>query len=141
MKTQSARSRTKRCVLLSIAFISAFGVGNALSNEVADITFYDEAAYTEYVENMMTELDQLYIEFTEAQGKDAATAFQTRKAFLTKAHDLMHSMNARYDKMDPKAGAALSPTETLVNMHALIMLIDILSETQLDELTKHPYIE
>jgi hypothetical protein len=108
---------------------------------VADITFYDEAAYTEYVENMMTELDQLYIEFTEAQGKDAATAFQTRKAFLTKAHDLMHSMNARYDKMDPKAGAALSPTETLVNMHALIMLIDILSETQLDELTKHPYIE
>jgi hypothetical protein len=53
----------------------------------------------------------------------------------------MHSMNARYDKLDPKKGAALSPTETLVNIHALIMLVDILSETQLEHMAQHPFVE
>jgi len=141
MKTQTVKSWTKRCVLPSIAIIWTFSAGTALSNDVADIAFYDEASYTAYVENMMKELDQLYVDFSAAQGKDTETAFQTKKTFLTKAQDLMHSMNARYDKMNPKAGAALSPTETLVNMHALIMLVDILSETQLEDLTRHPYIE
>ena len=50
-------------------------------------------------------------------------------------------MNARFDKLDPKAGAALSPTETLVSIHALTMLVDILTATQLEHMAAHPYIE
>jgi hypothetical protein len=50
-------------------------------------------------------------------------------------------MNAKFDSLDPKKGAALSPTETLVSIHVLTMLVDILTETQLQEMTEHPYTE
>ena len=50
-------------------------------------------------------------------------------------------MNGRFDSLDPKKGASLSPTETLVSVHALTMLVDILAETQLEEMRPHPYVD
>jgi len=50
-------------------------------------------------------------------------------------------MNARYDALDPKKGAALSPTETLVSVHVLTMLVDMLAETEIEQMAHHPYIE
>jgi hypothetical protein len=58
---------------------------------------YDEAAYTQYVEDTMNTLDQLYLDFLDAKGVDAAKARITREEFLTTAHELMHRMNAKYD--------------------------------------------
>jgi hypothetical protein len=68
-------------------------------------------------------------------------ARQARQEFLVIVRELMQHMNARYDALDPKKGAALSPTEALVSMHALTMLVDILAATELEQMAAHPYID
>ena len=102
---------------------------------------YSEADYTEFVENSMKELDALYLLFCEACGADPTDAYKARQEFLVKVRDLMQYMNARFDALEPKKGAALSPTETLVSIHSLTMLVDILAATEIEHLQKHPYIE
>ena len=109
------------------------------ADKAADKPNYDESAYTEFVENKMKELDKLYLDFCGTCGVDASKAAKARKEFLTSVRDLMQHMNARFDELDPKKGAALSPTETLVNIHVLTMLVDILTATQLEHMTDHPY--
>jgi hypothetical protein len=103
--------------------------------------FYDEAAYTEYVETTMEKLDMLYLDFCGTCGVDPAKARIAKEEFLVTVRDLMQYMNARFDRLDPKKGAALSPTESLVSIHALTMLVDILAATELERLAPHPYIE
>jgi len=127
--------------LPAIAVIFTLGLTNLAAEEPSTISFYDESAYTEYVENTMKELDQLYLEFCAACGAEASKAVKAKKEFLTTVRDLMQHMNARFDKLDPKKGAALSPTEILVSIHAHTMLIDILAATQLEHMAQHPYIE
>lgn len=130
----------KSC-LLAIAVIMSFGVLNASADETTGLSVYDEAAYTEYVEGMMSKLDKLYLEFNAALGVDAPAATKAEKEFLEGVHELMQSMNRKFDSLDPKKGASLSPTETLVSIHAHTMLIDILAANQLEHMTQHPYIE
>ena len=101
----------------------------------SNIDVYDEAAYTQYVEDTMKKLDKLYLEFCTACDTDREVAWRARQEFLVTVGDLMKHMNSRFDSLDPKQGAALSPTETLVSIHALTMLVDILSTTQLEQLT------
>ena len=124
--------------LLFLTTATAFAGG---SDEPLGLSVYDESAYTEFVENKVKELDGLYLQFCEACGADASAAALARKEFLISVRDLMQHMNARFDALDPKKGAALSPTETLVSIHALTMLVDILTATQLEHMAKHPYIE
>jgi hypothetical protein len=102
---------------------------------------YDEGAYTEYVESTMQKLDLLYLDFCGACGVDMEKATVAKKEFLITVRELMQHMNGRFDELDPKQGASLSPTETLVSVHALTMLVDILAQTQLEEMTQHPYID
>ena len=102
---------------------------------------YDEGAYTEYVESTMQKLDLLYLDFCGACGVDTEKATAAKKEFLITVRELMQHMNGRFDELDPKQGASLSPTETLVSVHALTMLVDILAQTQLEEMTPHPYID
>ena len=127
--------------LLVVAVIFSLGVIDVTADEKAGISVYDETAYTEYVENMMNKLDKLYIEFSEARGVDAPAAAKAEKEFLVAVHDLMQYMNKKFDGMDPKKGAALSPTEAMVSIHAHTMLIDILAANQLAHLATQPYIE
>ena len=138
------RNRLINAVLLATAVL----MSNALlaaTPEVEEpeltVAIYDEAAYTEYVENTMAELDKLYLDFCGACGVDAVKARIAKEEFLVTVRELMQHMNARYDKLDPKKGAALSPTETLVSVHALTMLVDILAATELEQFAAHPYIE
>ena len=102
---------------------------------------YDEAAYTQYVEDTMETLDQLYLDFLDAQGVDAARVRIVREEFLGTVHELMQYMNARYDDLDMKKGAALSATDTLVSVHAMTMLVDILASTELEQMAAYPYID
>ena len=125
-------------VLMSNALLAATPEVEAAELAVA---IYDEAAYTEYVENTMDKLDKLYLDFCDTCGVDATKSWQAREEFLVTVRELMQYMNARYDALDPKKGAALSPTETLVSVHALTMLVDILAATELDNMTAHRYIE
>ena len=111
------------------------------ADDEAGYGVYDEAAYTQYVEDAMTKLDKLYLDFCDTCGVDTATASQARQEFLVTVRDLMQYMNSRFDELDPKKGAALSPTESLVSIHALTMLVDILAATQLEQMAAHPYNE
>jgi hypothetical protein len=124
--------------LMLILLVAAFDV---VADETTGLSVYDEAAYTEYVEGMMGKLDKLYLEFTEARGVDTPAAVKAEKEFLTGVHELMQTMNQKFDGLDPKKGASLSPTESLVSIHAHTMLIDILAANQLQHMAKHPYIE
>lgn len=127
--------------LPAIAVIFSLGVTDLAADEPVAASMYDESAYTEYVENTMKELDRLYLEFCSDCGVDASKAWKSRMEFLTTVRDLMKRMNAKFDSLDPKKGAALSPTETLVSIHVLTMLVDILTATQIEDMTAHPYIE
>jgi hypothetical protein len=105
------------------------------------VDIYDEAAYTEYVENTMKKLDALYLDFCATCGVDATKARLAREEFLSTVRELMQHMNARYDSLDPKKGAALSPTETLVSIHAMTMLVDMLAAVQIEQMAYHPFNE
>jgi hypothetical protein len=122
----------------------ALTMAPALAQESEGMTglpMYDESAYTEFVEGKMQELDALYLQFCASCGVEASDAALARKQFLTSVRDLMQHMNTKFDGLDPKMGAALSPTETLVSIHALTMLVDILAATQLEQMAEHPYIK
>ncbi len=126
---------------LMLATAPVFGEGAAPADDSTDIMVYDEAAYTEYIETTMAKLDALYLDFCGSCGVDATKAGIAKREFLVTVRDLMQHMNGRFDKLDPKAGAALSPTETLVSIHALTMLVDILTATEIEEMTAHAYLE
>ena len=127
--------------LLLVTAIFCLGVTNVAADEPTGYSVYDEAAYTEYVENAMKELDRLYLEFCGSCGVEGSKAAKARQEFLTIVRDLMQHMNAKFDNLNPKKGGALSPTETLVSIHALTMLVDILTATQLEHWAQHPYNE
>jgi hypothetical protein len=137
----------KRLIGAALLAIGAL-MGNALLAdeppvETAEnaVDIYDEAAYTEYVENTMKKLDALSLDFCATCGVDATKARLAREEFLTTVRELMQHMNARYDSLDPKKGAALSPTETLVSIHAMTMLVDMLAAVQIEQMAFHPYNE
>jgi hypothetical protein len=106
-----------------------------------DAMMYDAEAYTVYVEDTMKKLDRLYLDFCGTCGVDAEKSRAAKEEFLVTVRDLMQHMNGRFDSLDPKQGASLSPTETLVSVHALTMLVDILAETQLEAMRPHPYVD
>jgi len=103
-----------------------------------DLPVYDASAYTEFTEDKMKKLDKLYLEFCGTCNSDASKAAKARQEFLTTVRDLTQHMNAKFDSLDPKKGAALSPTETLVSIHVLTMLVDILTQTQIQQMTDNP---
>ena len=128
-------------VVAAIACNAAFAGEPAAESTAAGIDVYDEAAYTEYVEQTMQKLDALYLDFCATCGVDASKSRIAKQEFLATVRELMQYMNARYDALDPKKGAALSPTEALVSIHAMTMLVDMLAASQLDLMAQHPYIE
>ena len=124
---------------LAIGSSVIFGTTVQAAEKSNPSAVYDEASYTEFVENKMKQLDKLYLDFCGTCNSDASVAVKARKEFLTTVRDLMQHMNARFDNLNPKEGDALSPTETLVSIHVLTMLVDILTETQIQQMTDHPY--
>ena len=89
----------------------------------------------------MKKLDALYLDFCSTCGVDATKSRMAKEEFLSTVRELMQYMNARYDSLDPKKGAALSPTETFVSIHAMTMLVDMLAAVQIDQMAYHSYVE
>jgi hypothetical protein len=138
------QTRLISAALLAIAaLLSNTVLADELFMEAVEyqVDIYDEAAYTEYAENTMKKLDALYLDFCATCGVDATKSRLAREEFLATVRELMQHMNARYDALDPKAGAALSPTETLVSIHAMTMLVDMLAAVQIEQMAYHPYNE
>ena len=126
---------------IALIFSGSLFAGPPPAESTDSSYMYDEGAYSEYVETTMQKLDKLYLDFCGTCGVDAEKARIAKKEFLITVRELMQHMNGRFDALDPKKGASLSPTETLVSIHTLTMLVDILAETQLEDMTPHPYIE
>lgn len=124
-------------VALTFVMITISGQ-TVLAAENGGTPVYDESAYTEYVENTMKELDKLYLQFCGTCGVSGDKAAKARQEYYKLSRDLMQYMNAKLDNLDPKKGAALSPTETLVNIHALLMLVDMLTATQMELMADNP---
>jgi len=118
---------------------SIYGSSAYAATKAGEVAVYDEAAYTDYVANTMKKLDSLYLQFCGTCNVDAAKAVKARNEYYKTVRELLEGMNARYDKLDPKKGAALSSTEILVNMHVLTMLVDILTATQMEALADNPH--
>ena len=118
-------------------FLGAYA--NAADKPV-DVPVYDTAAYTSHLSDTMEKLDKLYLDFCNTCKIDGANAAKARQEFLVTASNLMDVMNAKFDDLDPEKGAGLSSTETLVSIHVLTMMVDILAETQLQEMAGHPYV-
>ncbi len=135
----------KRVVSIMVGLVfaaSAFlGAAAHAADKATGTPVYDEAAYTDYVSDTMKKLDKLYLEFCDKCGVEASKAAKARLEFLTTVRELMQYMNEKFDSMDPKMGAALSPTETLVSIHALTMLVDILAADDLEQRADHPYTQ
>lgn len=116
-----------------------YGNSSYAAAKSGDISVYDESAYTEYVEKTMKKLDSLYLQFCGTCNVDAAKAAKARKEYYATVRELLEGMNARFDKLDPKKGAALSSTEVLVNIHVLTMLVDMLTATQMEAMADNPH--
>ena len=130
-------SRTNKSIVVVVAFLA--GVLLTPGVFAADgISVYDEAAYTSYVQTTMAKLDKLYLQFCATCNVSGEKAFKARQEYLSTVRDLLQKMNDKFDSLDPKKGAALSPTETLVSIHVLTMLVDILTATQIENLASHP---
>jgi hypothetical protein len=65
------------------------GISTAIADDGAAMGVYDEASYTEYVEETMAKLDKLYLEFCDACGADATKAGEAKREFLVTVRDLM----------------------------------------------------
>jgi hypothetical protein len=128
-------------IVLAAAFVTSvlLGGGAQAATESGATPVYDEAAYTAYVEKTMKKLDKLYLQFCGTCGVSGAKAEQARREYFQTARDLMQNMNARFDSLDPKKGAALSATEVLVNIHALTMLVDMLTATEMESRAENPH--
>jgi len=132
--------------LRTTAIIAAALLGNAVlgncalaAGEEKGTPIFDESAYTQYVQETMQKLDKLYLQFCGECGVSGPAAEKARREYAKTSRELMQYMNARFDKLDPKKGDALSPTETLVDIHALTMMVDILTATYLESVAEHPY--
>lgn len=134
MNIKTNKSITSAVVLL-------FGMGCTAGVFAAEegISVYDEAAYTPYVQDTMKKLDKLYLQFCATCNVSGATANKARQEFLVTVRELLQRMNDKFDYLEPKKGAALSPTETLVSIHVLTMLVDILTQTQIEAVTEHKH--
>jgi hypothetical protein len=99
----------------------------------------DDSEYSQYVYDTMQKLDKLYLQFCGECGVSGPAAEKARREYAKTARELMQHMNARFDKLDPEKGDVLSPSEVLVNMHALTMMVDILTATYLESVAEHPY--
>ena len=75
MRIQVNLSRAKRCLgLLAPAVICSFQLASAVADDTTLVDIYDEAAYAEYVETTMKQLDKLYLDFCDTCGVEGSKA-------------------------------------------------------------------
>ena len=117
-------------VLASMCVTAVFMAGNAYASESLGIPMYDEAAYTQKVENSMNKMHGLYLRAND-KGLSRKDAAKAKKEYFKIAQGLVRSMHDRIMKLDIKNGAALSHTEVLLNNHITMMTLDMLASEQL----------
>jgi uncharacterized FAD-dependent dehydrogenase len=130
---------TSTMIAIGFGACAVFGQVAYASDESGGVSMYDESAYTEHVEKTMKKLDKLYLQFCGTCGVSGAKAEKAKMEYFKTVRDLLQQMNAKFDSLDPKKGAALSDTETLVSIHVLTMLVDMLTATQLETTAEHPH--
>ena len=114
-------------VVIFIFLIGAFLFKAAIAEDISGSTsIFDEATYSSQLEKDMKKLDTLYLRFHD-KGLPSGEVNKAKREYFEVARKLLHDMNEKFDKLDPKAGAGLSQTDILVINHVQVMLIDMLA--------------
>ncbi len=81
----------------------------------------------------MTKLDKYYLQSID-RNLSQGEIEKAKREYLKVARDLLRRMNAKFDALNLKEGATLSHTETLLSIHVMTMMADMLaSEHQAHE--------
>lgn len=120
--------RTKALVLAA-ALIGASGLVCA-----------QEEAYMSGMSKTIADLNALY---AKANDKDIpqGEAEKARIAAFAMAREALASMDKRFDTLKGMEGAALTPGETLMNIHIMTMLLDMMASEHLPHKDKWSYTE
>jgi hypothetical protein len=116
--------RSLACSYVVVSTVTFSGVANS-ANEGEHFKYYDESSYTATVTKEMAELDALYqtaISKNVSQGE----AEQARQKMVRLSRHLLQHLNERNGSINIKEGAALSPTEVLLNIRVMGRVLDIL---------------
>jgi hypothetical protein len=122
--TAANLSRSLACSCVVAGTVTFSGVASA-ANESEHFKYYDESSYTATVTKEMAELDTLYntaISRKVSQGE----AEQARQKMVKLSRHLLQHLNERNASINIKEGAALSPTEILLNIRVMGRVLDIL---------------
>ena len=116
--------RSLACSCVVAAAVTFSGVASS-ADEREHLKYYDESSYTATVTKEMAELDALY---QTAMSKDVSQgeAEQARQKMLKLSRHLLQHLNERNASINIKEGAALSPTEVLLNIRVMGRVLDIL---------------
>ena len=110
---------------VTVAFLVATVIGASVNAET-QAEAYDTAAYTQFLEKSIKDLDKLYLKVIDKKTSHGE-AEKAKQAYFRKTRAVLNKMNDRFDKMDVKQGASLSHTEMLVNSHITTMTLDMLA--------------
>lgn len=114
-------------VVIFIFLIGAFLFKAAIAEDISgEIPIFDEAAYSAQLEKDIKKLDTLYLRFHD-KGLPSGENHKAKREYFKIARKLLHDMDEKFEKLDPKAGAVLSQTDILVINHVQVMLIDMLA--------------
>ena len=120
------KSHTMMAVVLML-LLNASLVTNAGAAKADDsLCCYDEATYTDQMEKDMERLDKLYLLYAD-KSTPTGKAEKAKREYFKIARVILSNMNAKFDKLDPKTGAALSHSELLLMNHVQVMLLDMLT--------------
>jgi hypothetical protein len=92
---------------------------------------YDVSAYTKHVEDTMQQLHTLHLKAFD-KTVDSGKREAARREFFRLSQGLVQEMHQRIMGLNVKAGAALSHTDVLLSTHLTMMVLDMLSELQLE---------
>ena len=109
-------------LLLNVSLVTNVGAAKADDS----LCCYDEATYTEQMEKDMEKLDKLYLQYAD-KSTPTGKAEKAKREYFKISRVLLSNMNAKFDKLDPKTGAALSHSELLLINHVQVMLLDMLT--------------
>ncbi len=122
------KGRTKALVLAA-ALIGSSGLVCA-----------QEDAYMSGMSKTIADLNALYAKANDKtipQGE----AEQARLAAFAMAREALASMDKRFDTLKGMEGAALTPAETLMNIHIMTMLLDMMAAEHLPHKDRWSYTE
>jgi len=99
-----------------------------------------DEAYMSGMSKTIADLNALYAKAND-KNIPQGEAEQARIAAFRKAREALKTMDKRFDTLKGMEGAALTPSETLMNIHIMTMLLDMVASEHLPHKDTWSYTE